>query len=199
MTNNCKNELEGWSYEQGKATYVISQQIFAKLPQFEYWSGSCKPIHHHYGDYGLAKHTQEVIALMFSTKNTLKLDLRNDLIFLAGLFHDIGKLWDYTRTPLITENTYESGTHWIGTPHKRQIHHISRSALVWSKAVDETCLFIDEHDEVLHAILAHHGMREWGSPVSPNSQLAWLLHMSDQTSARLDDCNRWDIVVDKTK
>ena len=37
---------------------------------------------------------------------------------------------------------------------------------------------------------AHHGIRAWGSPVSPNTQLAWLLHLSDNLSARLNDCDR---------
>ena len=177
----------------------MSEYILTNIPQFGYWSGSCKNIHHHYGDYGLAQHTMEVIDLMFSSHKTLKLGYnRFDLMFLAGLFHDIGKVWDYKRFPEwgFGNPNYVLEPTWSGTEHKRNIHHISRSGLVWSKAVDSTGLFGDEHDEVLHAILAHHGRREWGSPVAPKSRLAWLLHLSDQTSARMDDCNSWDVLLE---
>lgn len=171
---------------------IISREIFDKFPQFEYWSGSGKNIHHHYGEGGLARHTKEVIDLMISSDQVLKLDLRYDLIFLAGLFHDVGKLWDYKRIE-VTEGCYNR-SEWVKTTHARNIHHISRSALVWTKAVDSTGLYKEEHDEILHAILSHHGQRTWGSPVAPNSKLAWLLHLCDSISARMDDCEKIDLV-----
>jgi len=69
-------------------------------------------------------------------------------------------------------------------------------AIVWSKAFDQfathdSALFTPEmHDEVLHAILAHHNLREWGSPISPATRTAWLLHLCDSISARMDDGER---------
>jgi 23S rRNA maturation-related 3'-5' exoribonuclease YhaM len=59
--------------------------------------------------------------------------------------------------------------------------------------VAETGLFKDIEDEVLHAILAHHGFQEFGSPVQPNSKVAWLLHLCDSISARMDDVDKMDI------
>jgi 23S rRNA maturation-related 3'-5' exoribonuclease YhaM len=61
---------------------------------------------------------------------------------------------------------------------------------VWSKAVDNmgTSRYKDMHDNVLHAIIAHHAWREWGSPCTPDTRLAWLLHLCDSLSARLNDC-----------
>ena len=192
---NYKNILESQAYGISTDTWMISHQIFTNIPQFETWSGAGKPIHHHYGDGGLARHTKEVIDLMFSSDDTLYLNLRPDLMFLAGLFHDIGKVWDYKKVQKLSLSdlgrfTYE----WEKTDHARNIHHISRSALVWSQAVNHTGHFQKEHDEVLHAILAHHGQREWGSPVAPNSKLAWLLHLCDGISARMDDCEKHDFV-----
>jgi 3'-5' exoribonuclease len=195
MTPNYKNVLESQAHSLGFQVYEISQAIFEDIPEFEYWSGSGKPEHHHYGDYGLAQHTKEVIDLMFAANETLRLHIGYDILFLAGLFHDIGKVWDYAKIQKLRGTevgffTYE----WEKTPHARNIHHISRSALIWSKAVDNTGLFIEEHDEILHAILAHHGQREWGSPVAPNSKLAWLLHLCDGISARMDDCEKHDLI-----
>ena len=174
---------------------IISNQIFDNLPQFRYWSGSGKPEHHHYGYNGLARHTLEVYELMANSSKTLNLDVRLDLIYLAALFHDVGKLWDYERSVehVMQNHRAIAMGDWIKSKHARNIHHISRSALVWSKAVDSTGLFREEHDEVLHAILAHHGQREWGSPVAPNSKLAWLLHLCDGISARMDDCDKIDL------
>jgi len=178
--------------------FMISSAIFNDLPNFGIWSGSAKLEHHHYGDHGLSTHTFEVITLMLKTKEVLNLNIRPDHIILAGLFHDVGKMWDYSRKFRIPKtldmmNPFDRGG-WEGTDHKREIHHISRSGLVWSKAVDKYDLYKEHHDDILHAILAHHGRREWGSPVAPHTKLAWLLHTCDQISARMDDCDKCDVL-----
>lgn len=152
---------------------------------FRKWSGSSKKEQHHYGDGGLKRHTDEVTVLMLQTKQTLNLDIPDDVIILTARFHDIGKIWDYERI-----NCNPLGEQWVSTEHKRKIHHISRSALEWSRMVEKTGLYKDWEDEVLHAILAHHGLREWGSPVAPATKLAWLLHLCDGLSARMDDCDK---------
>jgi len=166
-------------------TQTLSNKILVDIPEFAFWSAASKPETHHYGKFGLAKHTLEVITTMFAVKQVLPKarEIPDNQIFLAGLFHDIGKVWDY-------KPTNSEFTEWTGTNHKRTIHHISRSALVWSKSVDETGLFQKEHDDILHAILSHHGCREWGSPVSPATGLAWLLHLSDNLSARIEDSGK---------
>lgn len=153
--------------------------------RFPIWSGSSKQGQHHYGKGGLIRHTDEVIQLCLlnnvyfegSSKH-----LFDGNIFLAALFHDAGKMWDYE--PLDPDEfEYKE---WQGTTHKRNVHHITRSALVWQNASNKHGYnHID--DEILHAILAHHGQREWGSPVAPNTRLAWLLHLCDGISARMDD------------
>ena len=187
--NKYFEKLKNLASVGGPNCVTISNQILTDLPQFEYWSGSGKPVHHHYGDGGLAKHTNEVIHLMASSATVLNLPIDPDILFLAGLFHDIGKLWDYG----ICGKDFRGDNVWIKTKHARNIHHISRSALVWSKAVDNTQLYKEEHDEILHAILSHHGQREWGSPVAPNTKLAWLLHLCDGISARMNDCEKLDL------
>jgi len=158
--------------------------------RFQKWSGSAKAEHHHYRDNGLSEHTLEVIKLCFSTKNTLfKLaDIDDVELFLSALYHDVGKIHDYKPTETIV------GRVWGPTPHKRTIHHITRSALIWSHAVESFPELKEKyHDLVLHAILSHHGMREWGSPVAPYTRVAWILHLCDGLSARMDDFDKLDI------
>jgi 3'-5' exoribonuclease len=59
--------------------------------------------------------------------------------------------------------------------------------LIWNQLAIENKETQQTIDNVLHAILAHHGSREWGSPVVPLTKLAWMLHLCDGISARMDD------------
>lgn len=168
------------------ASFVL-KHFLDNNPHFTLWSGSSKPYLHHYGMGGLVKHTCEVMELCYQCKETLKLhDVDDDEIFFASLFHDVGKLYDY----IPVDADYKE---WESTDHKRLIHHISRSALIWSDTISNfDMMTIRYHDAVLHAILAHHGQREWGSPVSPRTKLAWLLHLCDNISARMNDADKID-------
>jgi 3'-5' exoribonuclease len=164
------------------------------MPEFSTWSGAARPEHHHYGDGGLARHTYEVIKLCMLNRDALsKMEMDKEELFLAALYHDVGKLYDYEKFEGV----------WQGTSHKRMIHHISRSAITWSHVwrdfeMTTPGIPVNYHDPVLHAILAHHGSRQYGSPVAPKSQVAWMLHLCDSVSARMDDWNKMD-VVDKDK
>lgn len=153
--------------------------------RFAEWSGSSVPDAHHYGDNGLLIHTNEVIALCFMNAQWAY-QVHNDRpshreLFLAALFHDVGKIWDYSKG---LDGVWRDG------PHKKQIHHIQRSAIEWSRAVEKTDSCRDIEDRVIHAILSHHGQKSWGSAVAPKTRLAWILHISDQFSARMDDGER---------
>lgn len=172
-------------------------------PRFPVWSGSGRPTQHHYGDGGLVVHTAEVVTLCLNNNKTLRAGIDEKKLFCAALFHDSGKMWDYQRST-------DPEIPWEGSSHKRLIHHISRSALIWQEAshsyydhspaigrplrVKYDWLTDEVVDEVLHAILAHHGLREWGSPVMPKTRLAWMLHLCDNLSARINDADKWDHV-----
>ena len=156
--------------------------------RFKMWSGSSKPHQHHYGDHGLLIHTAEVVKLCLRNNDlyyTTPNKINERKLFLAALFHDAGKMWDYIRQDIVNNP-------WIGTPHKRHIHHISRSNMVWCETAIKHNLDEELKDEISHAILAHHGLREWGSPVAPNTRLAWMLHLCDGISARMNDADKWD-------
>jgi 3'-5' exoribonuclease len=160
------------------AKYVLD------LPQFPIWTASASKGTHHYGQGGLAFHTLEVVQLCARNNqyfSTVRQDVDEVLLFLSALFHDVGKIWDYI--PL--DHAY---LEWQNAPHKYHIHHITKSGLIWMNAVKETGHFHPSSEDVLHAILAHHGFKEWGSPVTPQTRMAWILHLSDALSARVTDC-----------
>jgi 3'-5' exoribonuclease len=171
---------------QGVSSVVLDD------PRFATWAGASKPHQHHYRKGGLAEHTLEVVELCLTNNLYFQHDKAKHSdprhLFLAALFHDAGKMWDY-------EPTNDEMSEWTGTLHKRRIHHISRSALTWNDAYNLHAppgIELVHAEEILHAILAHHGLREWGSPVSPNTRIAWMLHLCDGISARMDDADKWD-------
>jgi 3'-5' exoribonuclease len=170
---------------QNDPDFEICANFILQKPEFSTWSGSGKPIHHHYGKGGLLKHTTEVVNLILETNELLDIKLDPKELALSALYHDIGKLHDYACTN-------EEKDIWAKVEHSRIIHHISKSAIYWSKQIDKTSeKFRNQyHDKILHNILSHHGQREWGSPVTPKGKPAWLLHLCDNISARMEDADR---------
>jgi 3'-5' exoribonuclease len=181
--------------------YDIASVVIAD-PRFELWSGSSKEHQHHYGKGGLVQHTCEVVDLCFINIAALQLNLDPKEVYLSALFHDCGKMWDYephledTSDPRGHDPSYKVDYNsWHGTEHKRLIHHVSRSVLVWNSACTNHSYMYGEYaDAVTHNILAHHGHREWGSPVMPKTKAAWLLHLCDGISARMNDADKCDFV-----
>ena len=184
--------IENIAVSLGPKTTEIFHSLISSHPEFLRWSGSHHPDAHHYGDRGLIKHTAEVIKLCFLTKDAIGANVDPIVLFLGALFHDTGKLFDYKMVDM-------SFTRWAPSDHKRLIHHISRSALIWHDCISRYPLIYNVyHDEVLHVILSHHGQREFGSPVAPKSKEAWLVHLCDGISARMDDADRLDQIKVKS-
>lgn len=164
-------------------------KIVLENPKFSIWSGSSKPTKHHYGKGRLAEHTCEVVELALQNNgyfHKINKGVDSKKLFLACLYHDAGKMWDY-------EPVDETYAEWRGGIHKDKIYHVSRSAIVWCEAAKSQGWDEADIDEVLHCILSHHGRREWGSPVEPQSRMAWILHLCDGLSARVDDCDKKEI------
>lgn len=180
----------------------VHDELLYQYPQFAHWPGSHNKLLHHHEPGGLARHTWEIIDVGMHIIPQLnlcgKVDPRE--YYLAALFHDTGKMYDYE--PVVQKSAIaglefgkETITEWKSTPHKRLIYHLPRSSLIWHDIIGKFSELNDMyHDTVLHAILAHHGKREFGSPVAPKTRTAYLLHLCDSISARMDDCERLDVV-----
>lgn len=154
--------------------------------RFSVWTGASKPHQHHYGEGRLAEHVLEVTEISLQNNEYFEQfgkGVDKTKLYLACLYHDVGKLWDYKPV----DNTYK---HWLDTDHRHMIHHVSRSGWAWCQSAQAEGWDQNEIDEVLHCILSHHGMKEWGSPVVPRTRMAWILHLADSLSARLDDFDK---------
>lgn len=164
--------------------------------EFNLWPSSAKPVHHHYGCYGLIKHTWEVVSLCMQVSDFYPRVVCKRLAYLAGLYHDFGKIYDYDYNMEINDKG-EAYRVWHATDHKMKIHHIPSSFAYWERQYNLLCnaplnnkITKSDSQEIGHAILAHHGHKEWGSPVEPRTKLAFLLHYCDAISARMDDTDR---------
>ena len=122
---------------------------------------------------GLLEHTVNVTTI---AEHLAKLYPCNQNLVLTGaLLHDIGKL--------------EELSEQIGaehTPKGRMIGHI----VLGMQYIEEQAQQIATLDkellaDLLHIILAHHGTKEFGSPVCPATIEALLVHQADTAEAKL--------------
>jgi 3'-5' exoribonuclease len=94
--------------------------------------------------------------------------------YVAAVFHDYGKIHDYA----------VMGGKVVKLPFANRIGHIVYGWRVFLEFAEYFKLEPEETEEIAHAILAHHGRREWGSPVEPQTRLAHIIHTADMLSAR---------------
>lgn len=180
------NDLSHFASKCG--VQFIAREVYND-PRFLTHSGSHLPDAHHYGKGGLLRHTWEVVCLAMQTFDFYvekHPNLDRSEVYLSALFHDYGKIWDYTYDEV--SNT------WVVNSHRRLIHHIQRSAFEWQRISKFYNLDGEFIDRVTHNILSHHGSRQYGSPVAPFTREAYIVHLCDCISARVDDCDRLDMI-----
>lgn len=124
--------------------------------------------YHHACIGGLLEHTLAVLRLCsFAADQHPELD--RDLLLTAAILHDVGKATSYTLGPVLGL-----------TDEGRLIDHVVQGALMVQQAMDGIEGFPqDLRNRLLHAILAHHGALDRGSPVAPKTLEALALHHAD--------------------
>jgi 3'-5' exoribonuclease len=124
-------------------------------------------VNHHACIGGLLEHTLAVARIAL-TACDLYPELDRDLVLTVALLHDLGKIHAYD--PVSFQLT-EEGILWT---------HLYRGASMVEHAIDALPGFSPElRLRVVHAILAHHGRLEHGSPVVPSTLEAIVLHYAD--------------------
>lgn len=134
--------------------------------------------HHHSYTTGLAEHTCSLLGLadMLAAPGGPyahhKLDM--DIVRAALLLHDLGKIDEYSEgeTPEMT-------------PEGKMIGHIMYAAIWFSNACLTCKVPKSVARAVMHAVLAHHGERAWGSPVEPCTPEAVFVHNIDRLDAQM--------------
>ena len=98
------------------------------------------------------------------------------LVTATALLHDVGK----TQTlPRVAGGQLPE--------RAQQVDHVTLGVVLvrLAAATTEPRLEPERLEALTHALLAHHGRREWGAPVEPATLEAWLVHLADLVDARL--------------
>lgn len=140
------------------------------IARYSRWPAAVR--HHGAVVGGLLEHTVNVTFI--ADRMTQIYPCNQDLVLAGALLHDIGKL---------EELEEQVGLGF--TPDGRMFGHIVRGM----QYVQEQAQYIGELDDatrydLLHIILAHH-TKEFGSPVSPVSMEALIVHLADKVEASL--------------
>lgn len=133
-----------------------------------------KSIHHAYRG-GLMEHTLGVTRLCLAFSE-LYPDLDKELLLVAAVLHDLGKGWEYAQGPVreVTDEGRLLGHIHIGFEILEPI---------FRKAKD---LPNELAAHLKHAILAHHGQYEYGSPKLPMTAEALALHFADNMDSKMN-------------
>jgi len=145
----------------------------------EYLKGSGGKLWHHAFIGGLAEHSLNVTELCLDISKHYQF-LDRDLLIFGGLFHDMGKMYQYKITSFIDFS--DEG---------RLIGHISMADSI----VTERAGKIENFPPTLlmklrHLILSHHGQVEFASPVVPQIAEAFVLYYVDELDAKMGAIDR---------
>mgnify|MGYP003344834786 FL=1 len=173
---------------------ALSSLAFKVLEDSLFWEAPGSKDKHHAYVGGLAIHTAQVLFILRALLKVYTLPPgRFDEVIVAVIWHDYGKIWEYRFVPEQAVRDEKDPlcirqipAHIEYTAHKTQIGHLSKSYGEFMAAcrVLPQPLDGDVRDRISHMILGHHGRKEWGSPVVPETTEAFAIHCADMLSAQ---------------
>ena len=156
--------------------YAFSEE---RLAIFSQWPAARK--HHHACIGGLLQHVYEMLKLT-DVLIDLNPELNADLLRAGVIFHDIGKLQEYTL-----------GMHVGANDDAFAVGHMAlaiKELVYWQMKAALEKVMIEEKDMVAleHLILSHHGpvALGFGSAVNPKTPEAVALYRLDELSAQVN-------------
>lgn len=164
--SDLKNLLESLFSESGEVWKRFSVAPAAKF-------------YHEAYKHGLLEHTLALSKSVDSLSTSFP-EINRDLAITGALIHDIGKIDAYNDEDAIDL-----------TDDGKLISEIPLGYYTVRWEIESLDSFpADLARELLHILLSHHGQREHGSPVTPLTREAWVVHMADNLSAKMGIFNR---------
>ena len=134
---------------------------------------AAKRMHHAYLG-GLLEHTLSIARLIQAIAGHYK-GVDKDLLLTGGIFHDIGKVYEFS---------YE--THIDYSDAGRLLNHIVIGVQMLEAKIATINDFPEDLALVLkHMIVSHHGTRDFGSPEPPKTLEAIILYYVDELDAKV--------------
>ena len=135
---------------------------------------------HHAYIGGLLEHTAGVVAMCEAAASYYPL-VNRDLLLTGAALHDIGKV-----------RTYHIGKTIEGTEAGKLLGHLVLGVEMVREAFgglsDPASVSPDAvkiQNSLIHLLVSHHGIMEWGSPVEPLTLEACILHHADNMDAQV--------------
>lgn len=151
-----------------KLTDLFSQEY---ANRFKDHYGAQK-VHHAYIG-GLLQHTRSMIQMAIFCADHYSLD--KELLIIGVLFHDIGKMFEFSVSPTI-DTTLAGGL----------LGHLIIGNNIFLELKEKIPGFPEELSvKVQHLIISHHGEKEFGSPEVPKIPEAYVLHILDLLDSKL--------------
>ncbi|RLB08933.1 MAG: HD family phosphohydrolase [Deltaproteobacteria bacterium] len=139
---------------------------------------AAKTLHHAYLG-GLLEHTLSVCELLLKVADHYP-ELDRDLLITAGIFHDIGKVEEFTYDLAIEYSE-------VG----RLLGHVVLGVKILEEKIAKVADFPEETAILLkHMIISHHGYLEFGSAKRPKTREAFVLYFIDDLDAKIDSVNK---------
>jgi 3'-5' exoribonuclease len=143
--------------------------------QTAFFDAPAAKLYHHAYVGGLLEHSLNIARQVVGVARRYP-ELDRDLVATVALLHDIGKIESYA----------PKGGVFDFTDTGRLLGHIYVGAARVDQAISRVEGFPEElRLRVIHAILAHHGERAKGSPVTPRTPEAIALHYADNLDGSL--------------
>lgn len=144
-----------------------------------YLKASAGKLWHHAYIGGLAEHSINVTEICLDMAKMYHY-LDRDLLIFGGLFHDMGKMFQYRITSFIDYS--DEG---------RLIGHINLAdAMIAERAGKIESFPSNLLMRLRHLILSHHGQIEYASPVVPQIPEAFILYYADEIDSKMGAVER---------
>lgn len=197
--------------ELGDSIYkdIVYPILVERWGKMYYWSAAVSQHHTRLGD--LVTHTAEVVELASSMAdffNAIYGDefINKSLLISSAILHDIGKTEELDVDTTSGETSYSVNstlkTHIMDSISMVDIQAyklgLGRQSYITNEINEDEELKteeeIQEEQEAVnllkHCLAAHHGKKEWGSPIEPSIPEAYLLHVADNIGAEMFKYNR---------
>jgi len=135
---------------------------------------AAKQVHHNFV-HGLLEHSLEVAGILHSLSDRHP-ELDRDLLISGALLHDVGKTLEFSL-----------GSHIDYSDEGRLLGHVAMGYHMVSWRLERYPDFPPSRGmHLVHLVLTHHGEREFGAPVLPQTPEAAALHHADLLSSKVN-------------
>ena len=173
LLESCADDMGGTCTPLSKLALTILQEN-----RKGYMHSSAAVSMHHNMRGGLLYHSYRMVKAADAICNVYT-DLDRELLLCGTALHDIGKIWEYQTT--------EDGSASF-TKSVILFGHLYMGASLIKKYTDGENYNLEKVQLLIHLILSHHGLHEWGAVSCPAIPEAFALHYIDNLDAKIYAC-----------